>query len=159
MAVTLQASTCLAQNSEQVKFYKLEFVLKEVEGGKVLNARTYSVTSSSASGKDAACSIRTGSKVPIPMSPNNPAFTYLDVGVSVDCYSITETQNGLSLRVSADVSSILQEGSEPTHPIVRQNKWTGNVILPIKKPTVIFTSDDPASKRQMQFELTVTPLQ
>jgi hypothetical protein len=32
------------------------------------------------------------------------------------------------------------------------------VIVPLKKPTVVFSSDDVASKRQMQLELTATPI-
>jgi hypothetical protein len=32
------------------------------------------------------------------------------------------------------------------------------VIVPVKKPTVIFVSDDMSSKRQMQLELTATPI-
>jgi hypothetical protein len=44
--------------------------------------------------------------------------------------------------------------------VVRQAKWSSIVLIPIRKgPTVIFSSDDPASKRQLQLEVTATPLQ
>jgi hypothetical protein len=32
------------------------------------------------------------------------------------------------------------------------------VIVPLKKPTVIFSSDDLTTKHQMQLELTATPI-
>jgi hypothetical protein len=163
VAVTLQAGTCLAQNSEQTKFYKLEFVVKEVEAGKVLNARAYSITASNLEPPSmAACTIRTGSKVPTPITSSGAGgmnFTFLDVGVSIDCYSIRDSQTGLTLTVSADISSILQETATPANPpVIRQNKWAAHVIVPFKKPTVLFSSDDATTKRQMQLELTVTPI-
>ncbi len=64
----------------------------------------------------------------------------------------------------ADISSIPSEpavpatASAPTQPTVRQNKWDSTVIVPLKKPTVLFSSDDLTSKRQMQLELTATPI-
>jgi hypothetical protein len=152
-AATLQAGTCLAQKPEPSKFYKLDFVIKEVDAGKVLNARSYSVTVNHSGG-----SIRAGSKVPIPMTPNSSQLTFLDLGVSIDCNMVTETENGASLFVTADISSILQESAPPTYPVIRQNKWTSNVTVPLKKATTLFSSDDATSKRQMQLELTVTPI-
>ena len=64
LALALTAGTCFAQNPEPPKFYKLEFVLKEVEAAKVLNARSYSITVSTDTSQHS--SIRTGSKVPTP---------------------------------------------------------------------------------------------
>ncbi len=46
----------------------------------------------------------------------------------------------------------------PGRPTIRQNRWTSVTIVPLKKPTLLFSSDDPMSKRQMQLELTVTPI-
>jgi hypothetical protein len=45
-----------------------------------------------------------------------------------------------------------------TLPSIRSNSWSSVVIVPLKTPTLIFSSDDPASKRQMQLELTATPI-
>jgi hypothetical protein len=59
LPLTMTPGSGFAQSQEATKtvepqkFYKLEFVVKEVEGGKVLNARTYTTTQ-----------IRAGSKVP-----------------------------------------------------------------------------------------------
>ena len=79
--------------------------------------------------------------------------------MNIDCRAVKEVERGLSLNVSADISSV---PSEPvpagTAPTVRQNKWSSPAIVPLKKPTLLFSSDDPMSKRQMQLELTVTPI-
>ena len=154
-ALALAAAACFAQEPTPSKFYKLDFVVKEVEGGKVLNTRSYSVTV--ASGRN--CSIRTGGQVASPTAPmgSAPQFNYRDVGVNIDCHHITEAANGLSLDVNADISSVLQEPTAPP-PVTRQNRWSSTAIVPFKKPTLVFSSDDVNSKRQMQLELTATPI-
>lgn len=175
LMLAIAAGTALAQNAEPPKspepqkFYKLEFVVKEVEAGKVLNARSYSMTA--AGGAQNAASIRAGSKVPIASggfaqggagAQSYRQFQYVDVGVNIDCRSIAELQRDLSLYVTAEVSSVPSEAaaaSVPTDPpMVRQNKWSSWTVVPLKKATLIFSSDDLASKRQMQLELTVTPI-
>lgn len=143
-----------AKGPEVSKFYKLEFVVKEVEAGKVLNTRAYSMTVE-ANATGAASSIRTGTKVPYSSGANQ--WNYADVGVNIDCRSVRQAQRDLSLSVSAEISSVQTEtGASETsmRPIIRQNRWSSSVIVPLSRPTVLFSSDDPASKRQMQLELT-----
>ena len=140
---------------ELSKFYKLEFVVKEVEAGKVLNTRAYSMTVEANATGGRASSIRTGTKVPYSSGANQ--WNYADVGVNIDCSSVRQAQRDLSLSVSADISSVQTEaGASETsmRPIIRQNRWSSSVIVPLARPTVLFSSDDPASKRQMQLELT-----
>jgi hypothetical protein len=55
------------------------------------------------------------------------------------------------------VSSAAETPDAPA-PVIRQVKWNAPVIVPLGKPTVIFSSDDPSSKRQMQLELTARPI-
>ena len=40
----------------------------------------------------------------------------------------------------------------------RQTKWGANVLAPLGKPTVIFSSDDLTTKGQTQLEVTATPI-
>jgi hypothetical protein len=42
--------------------------------------------------------------------------------------------------------------------LLRQNRWRSDVLVPLRKPTVIFSSDDPTSTHKMQVELTATPI-
>lgn len=159
LALTLLAVTCFGADAVQSKFYKLDFVVREVEGGKVLNARTFSMTVSDDTLNNHSI-IRTGSKVPY--TADGSQFTFLDVGVGIDCYHVAEMRDAMSLVIAADISSIVQESppaSAPVRqPVVRQNKWNSGVIVPLRKPTVVFSSDDLTTKRQMQIELTATPI-
>ncbi len=41
-------------------------------------------------------------------------------------------------------------------PVIRQNVWDSTVLVPIGKPTVVFSSDDLDSKGKMQVEVTAT---
>ena len=164
LALALAAGTGFAQGqeapkpSEPLKFYKLEFVLKEVEGAKVLNARSYSMTA--ATDARGTQSIRAGIRVPYQVGNGTQ---YLDIGVNIDCQVIREVQGDLSLLVTADISSLPSEPAETTAtrlaaPIIHQNKWSSTTIVPLKKSTLIFSSDDPTSKQQMQLELAATPI-
>src|SRR5436309_8005811 len=142
-ALVIAAGTCFAQPPEQTwKFYKLDFVVKEVEGTKVLNSRNFTtiVHADTPGVKAASGSIRMGSKVPV-------GGNYIDLGVNIDTQMLKEMQGGdVALSVSAEISSTSPEASNPDRPVIRQNKWSSYVIVPVKKPTVIFASDDATSK-------------
>ena len=155
LACGLLATTCFAQNPEGSKFYKLEFTVKDMEGARALSSRTYSML---AAAEGQPGSVRAGSKVPIPASSGSSQFTFIELGVNIDCRGIKEVQNELSLIVTADVSSTAQEAATAAYPIIRQNKWSSAVIVPLRKPTLIFSSDDVTTKRQIQLELTATPI-
>lgn len=157
------------KSAEAQKFYKLEFTIKEVEAGKILNSRSYSVIAM----QDATTnrvSIRAGTKVPVSVGPVNAGvggtFQFIDVGVNIDCYTKGEVDGRLSLSVNADISSAPTAGETPSQlpggaiapPSVRQNRWVSVVTIPLRKPTLVFASDDLTSKRQMQMDITATPI-
>jgi hypothetical protein len=148
-----------AKTFEPGTFYKLDFVVKEVEGGKVLNSRAYSMMANN----QGPSSIRTGTRVPVTF---NASTQYIDVGVNIDCRALREAQGELFLGITTEISSVPSDPSQPgagntgltALPAVRQNKWSSPARVPLKKATLIFSSDDPASRRQMQLELTATPI-
>lgn len=158
LTLMIAAGSCLAQTetpkqSESPKAYQLDFVLKELEDGKVVNSRNYSLMITAISGGG---SIRSGDKVPVvTKSGAQTEMTYIDVGVNIDCAALQETQGKLSLNVKADISSAQPES---TRPIVRTTRWSSNVVLPLKKSTVLFYSDDASSRRRLQLELTAAPI-
>lgn len=161
LALTLLAVTCFGADAVPSKFYRLDFVVKEVEGSKVLNARGYSMTVSEDKLNEHSM-IRAGSKVPYSTNADGSQYSYLDLGVSIDCYHVAEMHDTMSLVITADVSSIVQEPAPTSavmrQPVIRQNRWNSGVVVPLKKPTVVFSSDDLTTKRQMQVELTATPI-
>src|ERR1700722_4175702 len=150
LSVIVTAGACFAQKPiEDARYYRLDFVVKEMESGKVINARSYSTTTVSTGGPRGSV-IRSGNKVPTSTGGTGPgSLTYLDIGVNIDCRAEREIQDQLALNVSAEISSIATEPpSNP--PLIRQTKWESDVIVPLRKPTTIFSSDDPTTKRQMQ---------
>ena len=154
--MALLVGGCLAEDVTPPKFYKLDFVVKEVEGAKILNSRTYSVMVSTQNAPHFIYSVRAAGKVPY---SNGKEYQYLEVGVNIDCMGVREVQSGLSLEVHADISSVVPESTtNADRPVIRQNKWSSMVFVPIKRPTVIFSSDDLTGKGQMQLELTATPI-
>jgi hypothetical protein len=155
-----QSQPAKAEAAAEPRYFDLDFVVKEVEGGKTINARAYSMTVSTDRERT---SIRSGNRVPVPTAPRTGSggvstqITYVDVGTNIDCWNTKEIQGQLTLMVTAEVSSAAETSDAPA-PVIRQVRWNSPVIVPLKKPTVIFSSDDPTSKRQMQLELTATPI-
>ena len=183
------AGRCLAQNEPNsapagksqetakasetpVHYYHLDLVVREIgENGKPSNSRTFSISVSTARAE--YVSIRAGSRVPIATgsysgtgagTPVNIQFHYQDLGVNFDVREVRETGNRLAMFLQADISGL--GSSVPLggprgieEPVTRQNKWSSPVLLPIGKPTVVFTSDDVDSKGSMEVVATATPLQ
>jgi hypothetical protein len=144
----------VAAQEQDDRTFLVSFVARELdENGKVVNSRRYD-TMTGVGPNARAGSIRTGAKLPI-RSGNE--ISYVDVGVSFD---VTRTRivdgKRFAMLVTADVSSLDPATREATQPTIRQNRWTGEVQVPIGEHKVIFSSDDLASRRTMQIEVTVT---
>lgn len=159
-AAVVFASHGWAQPAEPPgKFYKLTFVVKEVEFDRTVNSRTYQTMVSTDRTNNPGCSIRAGSKLSIPSSPSSTSTTFVDIGVNIDCSFVRDLDDELSLRVSAEISSIPEDSATKGYHLIRQNRWNSFVVVPLSKPTLIFLSDDVTSnKRQLQVELTASPI-
>lgn len=157
IGVLLGAASCVhAADTNPPKFFKLDFTEKELDGTKTISSHTYSVRVSTA--PPGTASIRTGSKVPAISNPSGE-FTYIEIGVNFDIRQFQEVGGEVSLGLVADISSIAEDAAEKTKvPLIRQNKWNSTVSAKVGKPTVVFSSDDVSSKRQMLVELTATPI-
>lgn len=142
------------------KFYRLDFVVKELENDKTINSRTHSTSLSVSNG--APASIRTGSRVPyVTGPPTSKQYQFFDMGVNIDCRDARETPSGqLTLTINVDISSLViaKEAGGDLPPIVRTTRWSSPVLVPVKKATTVFSSDDPSGNRKMQLEVTVTPI-
>jgi hypothetical protein len=149
-----------AKSSEApVHYYHLEFVVQELgETGKVVNSRSYATTTST-DRTDAFVSIRTGSKVPIQIAAEN--IQYMDVGINFDVHKVHEINGKLAFDLSAELSNLAAPAgvSQPSTPVVRNNRWQAPVLVPLNKPTVVFTSDSLDTKGSMQIVLTATLVQ
>lgn len=155
------AGTCFAQSAvlQDPKFYKVEFTVKELDGAKIINTRKYGMNIGSEQGRN---SIRAGAKVPV-HNGNSPvtstSFTYMDVGVNIDCSLIKELTSGLVLSITTDITNTAASPEGTGLPqITRMNRWNATVLVAPKKPTVVFSAEDPATGHQMQLEVMATPI-
>lgn len=136
-------------------FYRLDFVLREMDDGKPLNQRTFtmSVSADPADTRERTWwNLRAGTRLPV-RDPNGTNF--VDVGVNFDL-AAKDADNALQLEVTSDISSVATETASNTAPPIRQLKVKGAVFAPLGKQTLVFTAEDPASRHQ--FELQVTPV-
>jgi hypothetical protein len=137
--------------------YRAEFLITELEEGKKVNARHYSMLLNAGGWNK----IQIGTKVPVPTGssvPGQSQFEYLDVGTSIDCRLI-ESGDDLAIDVRSEFSNL--SGPEEQHspqPFIRQVSLHGNTLVVSGKPVVIGVVDDPSSHRQFQLEATVTKL-
>lgn len=161
-ALALAAMPCFGQSEEKkasddIHYFRLDFVIKEIEAGKVVTARNYTTTVSNRVSENS--SIRTGDKVPITTSPSGQ-YTFFDVGVNIDSRVLRVLDERLVLFVSADITSVVTTSGAGASlpPVVRQNRWSANAVVPLKKATTIFSADGASEKRQMQLEVTATPI-
>jgi len=155
-------------------YYHLQFVIQELgPDGKPTNSRTYSTTVSTGR-TDHYGAIRTGSRVPIITGayhgPNGASesklefqYQYLDVGVSIDTQNVHEANGQLSFLLKTEVSALADPAHSspselPNDPVIHQNSWQASVIIPIGKPTVVFSSDALENKGGMQVSVTAALL-
>ena len=136
-----------------VHAYRLDFSVNELEDGKKINTRQYSLNLNA----DDANEVKIGTRVPVESGPEQ--FQYLDVGTSIWC-RIGERPDGIPMSVRADISNfaIPEQGTHESRPVVRQFKINASTLALPGKPMVIGSVDDPNSKRQFQLEVTVTKL-
>jgi hypothetical protein len=143
-------------------FYKLNLTVEEInEAGKADNTRTFVTMVKTAPGFTQ--SVRTGDRVPVQTGSGSSAlpqtqFTYIDMGVNIDIAQLKDEGNQLSFRLTANVSSFAKSESIGgiNEPVIRQKKWDSAVVVPVGKPTVVFSADDLEDKGKMQVEVTAT---
>jgi hypothetical protein len=147
--------------AEPPHYYHLDFVVQELgEDGKPVNSRSYSTAVNTDRTDNSFNQIRTGSKIPVLSGAENKDMQYMDVGVNIDTRAAREIGHQLALNLTADVSSLAaMEGGLPAHPVIHQNRWSANALIPIGKSTVVFSSENLENKGKMQLMVTATPLQ
>jgi len=83
------------------------------------------------------------------------------VGINIDVRNTHEVNGKLKISLVADVSSLATPAglSQPSTPVVRNNRWQAPVVVPLNKPTVVFASDALDTKGSIQLVVTATPMQ
>ena len=160
-----------AQNTSKapeapVHYYHLSFLIQETGAdGKPVNSRTYTTTVSTGDPQDNFGTIRIGARIPVTTATAGPQagsqYQYEDVGVNIDRGPTREIGHQLSINLTASVSSIASPTSSAQHepPVIHRNYWKATVLIPIGKPSVVFTSDSLDSKGGMQVVVTATQIE
>lgn len=156
-AATSDASSSVAHPGVPAPrhYYRLDFVLRETDEGKLVNQRAFmmNVSADPAETRERTWwNLRAGTRMPV-RDPNGTNF--VDVGVNIDL-TAKDAENALQLEVTAEISSVPTEPGGSTPPPIRQMKVKGAVFAPLGKQTMVFTTEDPGSRHQ--FELQVTPV-
>jgi hypothetical protein len=135
--------------------YHLDFAINEFEDGKKINSRQYALNLNTYDSND----IKIGTRIPVEAKEGE--FQYVDIGTSISA-RINEQRGQTELFVRAEVSNfaIPEQGLDKPdpHPALRQLKVSGSALLPLAKPMVMDSVDDPNSKRRFELEVTVTKL-
>jgi hypothetical protein len=134
--------------------YHLEFSINELEDGKKINSRQYSMDLSSNDSNE----IKIGTRVPVEVKEGE--MQYMDVGTNIMA-RIGDNRDQTQLFVRAENSSFAMDsnpGEKHDSRPIRQLKMGGTVLLPVSKPVIMSSADDPNSRRQFQLEVTVTKI-
>lgn len=155
------AQTDAAKSPEAEKnpsAYRLDYTLSELDDGKKINTRQYSMNTRPSDWSQ----MKIGTRVPVEAKPGE--FQYLDVGMSIRCRlddqsNVAFLGNNVSLSVQADLSNFaIPEQNQSMRPAIRQMRIEASTVSALNKPTVVGVVDDPNSKHQFQLEVTVTKL-
>jgi hypothetical protein len=134
--------------------YRLEFTVRELEDGKKINSRMYTMSVRD----DDSGRIRVGNR--IPYNTGKDQFQYFDVGINIDC-RMHDHGTYVLLDTSVEISSIVKDDSSAggtSNPIVRQARSSMSAAITPGKPTVITSLDDVSSNRRNEVEVTATKI-
>jgi hypothetical protein len=139
--------------------YRLDFSVSEVEDGKKINSRQYSLNLNAGDANE----VKIGTRVPFEQAQGQ--YTYIDVGTNIWCRlrdhaDITSLSNEVALNVRSEISNfaVPEQQGQSVRPMLRQLKIDASTVAVPGKPVVVGSVDDPGSKRQFQLEVTVTKL-
>ena len=161
-ALVVPALTLPAQEKKDPGIYKVEFNIRDAAGAAARPALHYTLLTE----LNRKAVFRVGNRVPVVSGSTQPGvgvntqYTYLDIGVSIDC-TIAEVNGKIAMHGNLDLSSVVEHdaaahGANPPNPTVGQTRLELDTAVAPNKPTVIAAIDDPTNLRHFQVETTVT---
>ena len=140
--------------------YKMAFSIYELQDGKKINQRDYSLLVEA--NDRGANTLKIGTKVPI--DSGNGGITYADVGFELRCSAAETVNNKLAVSVDMTVTNfaIPEQNTDPrtagSRPVLRGvTQRVGAVVNP-GKPQILTSMDDVNSTKRMLVELTATKM-
>lgn len=143
-----------------LSFYKVEYVLRELQDGKAINSRNYMMTIEDRDWGEA----KVGARVPVNTGGGGPSmptsqWQYMDIGINIRCRPVG-MNDFTSLQTTVEISSFALPEKEATasQPVVRQMKTDMAAVVPNGKQTVIGVIDDVNSTKRYEIAVTATRL-
>src|SRR5580765_4337241 len=142
-------------------FFKLAFVMYELDDAKRINQRDYMMIGRT---DNQPSSIRVSTRVPITTQEkgNDKQYTYIDVGLRINCSMKEQVDRRLQLHCDVEVSSFLRPeqianatgNAGLAAPFLRTTRTESWALLTLGKPAILNTVDDITSTKRMQIEVT-----
>jgi len=152
-------------NGMTENFFKLAFVMYELDDGKRTNQRDYTMIGRT---DNQPSSIRVSTRVPIytEVKGNDKQYTYIDAGLNIRCSLKEQVDRRLQFHCDIEMSSFIRpeqianatEKAGPEAPVMRTTRTESWALLTLGKPAVFTTVDDINSAKRMQIEVTATKL-
>jgi hypothetical protein len=140
--------------------YRVDFKLYELEDGKRINQREYSLITTAMNRYSGDGRIKIGTRVPITTSEKQ--IQYMDVGLDLLCRLAYEDEK-LWGTFDVNISSFAlpEQSADPRsggNPILRTTHQNVETTLTPGKSMVLTTIDDLSSKKRMHIEVIATKL-
>jgi hypothetical protein len=148
------SSAKVEKDTPRTEAYRLDFSINELEDGKKINSRQYSMNLTKNQPQD----IKIGTRVPV--EGKQGEIQYMDVGTNISG-RLQVRNDQLELFVNTEMTNFAipeQATGHESHPVIRQLKIGGSTLVVLGTPMIIGMADDPNSKRQFQVEVTMTKL-
>jgi hypothetical protein len=132
--------------------YRIEFNVREIEGGKRLNSRNYMMVVEDGS----YAMIRVGNRVPI--VGGEKGLQYNDVGMNIDCRPHGR-EDSVALQIGVESSSVVaqeQASTATANPVFRQQRGNITSVVTLGKPLLVASMDDVVTNRRYEIEVTAT---
>ena len=142
--------------------YRLDYTIKEMDDGKVVNTRTYSMVMQSSEERGRSFGeVKTGTRVPMLSAvpkEGSPQIQYIDVGINITAQLYLLESSNLLLSGNVEISTLADSTGPAGAPIIRQVRCntTGETVP--GKPNQIASLDDPISKHRYVIEVVPTKL-
>lgn len=144
--------------------YRLDFVIKELNEGKVINSREYSMVVEASDHRGPGKGVvKSGDRVPVATGMKDGAtqIQYIDLGANIDAQLFT-IETGLILNSSIEISAIATNESASSQslpdPTIRQIRAEIQAEVFPGKANQIALLDDTTSKHRFVIEVTPTKL-
>jgi hypothetical protein len=155
-----QSPTQTTDSSQPAVYYRLDLVIREMDGEKLVDTRNYSLWVQAG----VLEMITTGSEVPYPSNSFSPTgsgtargYNYRSVGVQISCI-VKEGADSPQLDLKLEVSNALPPEKDSDMPAFRKFSLNSRALLALGKPTTVSIVEDPASKHRFQVDVTATKL-